>query len=152
VIAAAMLAVGRGNARDILVAAVLFGLALAVAAAARFFLVEPAELAHRCGDTPGTAVCALRRVVVSLFRFQQPGWAAAVAGAIALCCAPHRGAPQVSSAMRTRVASTSGYAALVFGAIGLMLYSYDLAAVGLLLGVVALTRLSVARRGPATSR
>ncbi|MET0509463.1 MAG: hypothetical protein ABWZ78_15000 [Burkholderiaceae bacterium] len=148
-----MIAVDRGSARhDILIAALLFGLALALAAAARFLLVEPTELAHRCVDAPGTGICTLRRVIVRLFRFQEPGWAAAVTGALALFCAPRGGPVLVAGAIRTRIAAAAGYAALVFGAIGLMLYSFDPAAVGLLLGVIALTRLTVARRGATTSR
>ena len=157
-----------GLRRDALVAIALFGTALALAAGARYQLIEPAALAHACTEDAGSALCRMRALLILSFRHQAPGWVAALAGASACLLALRGGA--FRQACRTdeghapglppaavlppawRTAYLCGLTAIVFGAIGLMLYSFDPAAVGVVLGAMALARLAWARHGSTTSR
>lgn len=133
-------------------AVVLFGVALATAAGARYLLIEPADLAHACADDPGSALCHIRDLVVLSFRHQAPGWVAAIAGAVAWLLSSRDGGPASFGVFgEWRIAGLAGLTAVGFGAIGLMLYSFNPAAVGLVLGAIALSRLSAARQGAMTS-
>lgn len=152
-----------GLCRDAITALLVFGAALALAASLRYRLIEPAALAHACAADPGADLCWLRAWLVRGFQHQEPGWIAAITGLIGWFLAPRGGAcdklehparlPLGGSAgtaagsMDGRLAHVSSLVALAFGAIGLMLYSFDPAAVGLVLGVIALTRASIARHG-----
>ena len=137
-------ALGRNAlGRDAFIALASFAIALALAAAARYQLVEPAALAHACSDEPGTATCRFRTLIVGLFRHQAPGWLAAAAGLTGWL---------LTRRARWRQARAAGLLAVALGAVGLVLYSFDPAAAGLVLGAIALTRAAVARHGATTSR
>lgn len=226
-----------GPRRDALIAVATFAIALAVAATARYQLVEPAGLAHACVDTPATATCRIRALVIALFRHQAPGWLAAVAGlsswllarrldrqgagetrlgghgideagideagineggvashSVDSCSVDehsvddpsvgeraaggHGLAKPASTAMpdstapiapiapiaptaptaptaplaRWRLIQMIGLVAIASGAVGLVLYSFDPAAAGLVLGAIALARVAAIRHGARTSR
>ena len=140
-----------GLRRDACVALATFAVALALAAAARYQLVEPAALAHACSDDPGTLTCRFRALLVALFRHQAPGWLAAAAG-LASWLLTRRIAPPAPVPPRWRLARVAGLLAVALGATGLVLYSFDPAAAGLVLAAIALTRIAVARHGATASR
>lgn len=98
--------------------------AFAVALAARFLLVEPrnAQLVCSALDAPGW--CPLRRVLVPVFTFQGFGILSLLAGGYAVL----------------RWNGAAGVAALVLGAIGMVLYNVEFASAGAILGLIALTR------------
>jgi hypothetical protein len=97
---------------------------LAVTLALRQFLIEPAAIAHACDPAPWTGACAARTLVIMSFVNQEVGWAALAAGMLA-----------------TLLRSTRfALGALAAGSAGLVLYSYEPAAVGLLLGMLVLVR------------
>ena len=125
----------------VLGAAALFVSALLLALAARYLLIEPPAIATACSSAPGQGWCPLRSLLVASFQFKQPGWAALVCGAIAWLVAPGKGGQSVPLS-RTRIGSLFSLTALGLGAIGLVLYAFDPAAVGALLGVVALCRIA----------
>ena len=107
-------------------ARVWLGLAavLAGAAALRFLLIEPHEVGHLClqGDAPWW--CLVREGTVSAFRSQAFGWLSLAAG----CWAWWRESARWAAA------------AMLVGAAGLMLYNTNLAAPGVLLGIVMLAK------------
>jgi len=104
---------------------VAVALVFAAALAARFFVIEPrgAELVCSGLDAPGW--CPIRKALVPVFGFQVFGVVSLLAGAFAV--------------LRRRAAW--GIAALLFGAAGMVLYNVELASVGTILGLVAVTRL-----------
>ncbi len=104
-------------------------LALALALALRFFAVEPSHLGHLCDPAPWSGWCAARTALVMAFRFQEIGWAALLVGLIA------------TFVRRIWI----GQLALALGFAGLVLYSYEPAVIGALLGVLALLRPAPAR-------
>lgn len=94
----------------------------------RHGLIEPSAWAHACEASPWNGVCALRSAVIASFVRGEIGWAALVAGVLALfLCAPRLGS-----------------LALALGAGGLVLYSYEPAALGALLGLLVIVRRSAA--------
>jgi hypothetical protein len=99
-------------------------LALAVATALRRWLIEPPAIAHLCDPAPWAGWCAPRMLLIRSFLDQQIGWLALAAG-VAATVMRHRGVAQV---------------ALIAGCAGLVLYSYEPAAVGGLLGALVLAR------------
>jgi hypothetical protein len=99
-------------------------LALVVAALVRHRLIEPAAIAHLCDPDPWRGACAFRSALIRLFVNQEIGALALVAGVIATFGRSARWA-------------TLGLSA---GAAGLVLYSYEPAAVGALLSVLVLAR------------
>ena len=144
-----MSAAAAGPRRDAVTALLVFVIALVVAAGLRYRLIEPADMAHACAADASAAFCWLRGWLVQGFQHQEPGWIAAIAGLIGWILAP-RGA--ISGPTSRRLARLSGLLALAFAAIGLMLYSFDPAALGLVLGIIALTRVAAARQGATASR
>jgi hypothetical protein len=101
--------------------------AFALAAAARYALIEPDGYGFRCA-AGGPWWCGLREAIIVAFHSKAIGWAAFALGALAFV------------AQQRALAA----AAAVFGALGLVLYNYDLSAVGFALAVIVLLR-----RGPA---
>lgn len=101
--------------------------AFAVALALRHAVVEPAEFAHGCDPNPWTGWCAPRTLLLQTFVEQRVGWLALAAGVGALCS---RRAPRLQRWL-VRVA-------LVCGCAGLILYSYEPSAVGVLLAALSL--------------
>jgi hypothetical protein len=115
---------GRPLARAARVALAVIAAALAL----RHFAIEPASIAHACDPAPWAGACALRTLAVATFAHQEIGWLAFAAGVVATALR----APRVAAV------------ALAAGAGGLVLYSYEPAAVGALLGALVLARASAA--------
>lgn len=98
--------------------------ALAIALALRYLVVEATDVAQTCDVSPWEGLCAGRTALVLSFRHQELGWAAL---AIAL----------LATVLRYR---TLGLIALSAGLFGLILYSYEPAAVAALLGLLVIGR------------
>jgi hypothetical protein len=98
--------------------------ALLLALAARHWLIEPAAIAFACDAAPWRGGCALRSLVIRTFVHQELGWFAF-------------GAAVLASLVRVRWIAAF---ALACGAAGLVLYSFEPAAVGALLGLLVLVR------------
>ncbi|HYF59646.1 MAG TPA: hypothetical protein VEA81_11895 [Burkholderiaceae bacterium] len=107
---------------------------LAVTLALRHFAVEPEAIAHACDPAPWTGACALRTALITTFVNQEVGWLALAAGALATVL---RG-PRLA------------LLALACGAAGLVLYSYEPAGVGALLGLLVLARAQAAPASTST--
>jgi hypothetical protein len=106
--------------RALLPAAVVVACAFAL----RRFAIEPAAIAHACDPSPWSGACAARSALILTFVDQEIGWIALAAGVVATLLRSRR------------VASL----ALACGGAGLVLYSYEPAAVGALLGLLVLAR------------
>lgn len=111
---------------------VAFAAVVAASVALRYGLMESDALHGLCAAASDDWRCAARRYVPQLFIDQRIGWLALVAGALA---------------MATRIPALAA-AAVISGGAGLILYSADYAAAGLLLGLIALTS-TRSRRGHA---
>jgi hypothetical protein len=98
--------------------------ALAAALALRHLAIEPAAIAHVCDPAPWAGACAARTLAILTFVNQELGWLALGAGVVATLA---RSRPLASLA-------------LACGCAGLVLYSYEPAAVGTLLGLLVLVR------------
>lgn len=109
----------------------LAAIVLAATLALRHLAIEPAAIAHACDPAPWQGACALRSTVIRLFVNQEVGW---LALALSVAATVLRGA---------RLATL----AVAAGTAGLVLYSYEPAAVGALLGLLVLRR----SRPPAAS-
>jgi hypothetical protein len=114
------------HTRPILRAGTIALVALAAALALRHFAIEPASIAHACDPEPWRGACAARSMLMRTFLNQELGWLAFGAGVLA-------------TVMRGRAFATF---ALGAGAAGLVLYSYEPAAAGGLLGLLVLARAS----------
>lgn len=99
---------------------VVMGLAMA----ARYGLIEPAELAHLCDGGAQSWLCLVRRLVVLSFTHNILGYAALTFGLLATLL---RGSGMAAAA------STLGIA-------GLVLYQFAPSAIAFLLGVLVLAR------------
>ncbi len=97
--------------------------AFAIAFALRYLLVEPEGYGFRC-ESGGPWWCAPRDAVIVAFHTKAIGWFAFAAGTLAFI-ARQRGL---------------ALAAAMCGALGLVLYNYDLSAVGFALAVLVLVR------------
>jgi hypothetical protein len=97
---------------------------LLVALLARYWMIEPAEIAFACEPTPWSGACAIRSLLIRTFVNQEIGWIALVAGLVA------------TLARARRIAAL----ALACGCAGLVLYSFEPAAVGALLALLVLVR------------
>jgi hypothetical protein len=97
---------------------------LAATAALRFLLIEPHEIGHLCLQDGAPWWCAVRDSLATAFRSQAFGWLSLAAGLWAWWRSDPRWAA----------------AAMLVGAAGLMFYNTDLAAPGVLLGVIALAK------------
>ena len=97
---------------------------LAAALLARYAWIEPAHIGYLCNAADGPWWCAPRRALVLSFTSNGLGYASLILGALALC------------SQRRGIALL----AVCFGVSGLVLYCYEFAAVGLLLGVLTLAR------------
>lgn len=97
---------------------------LAATAALRFLLIEPHEIGHLCLQAEAPWWCAARSGLAAVFRTQAFGVASLAAGGWAWWRGDARWAA----------------AAMLIGAAGLMLYNTNLAAPGVLLGIIALAR------------
>jgi hypothetical protein len=97
---------------------------LLLALAARHWLIEPAAIAFACEPAPWSGGCAVRTLIIRSFVQQEIGWFAFGAGLVA-------------TLIRARPVAALALAA---GAAGLVLYSFEPAAVGALLGLLVLVR------------
>ena len=107
--------------------------ALAIAFALRTFAIEPSHIGHACDPGPWSGWCAARTALILTFRSQEIGWAALAAGVAA-------------TFWRRR---WLGQVALALGLTGLVLYSYEPAVIGALLGALVLFRPQPGRKTPA---
>lgn len=99
---------------------------LVLALLARHLWIEPMEMGDACRIADAPLWCDLRAMLVMSFRSNGLGYAAIVFGVLSLFV--HR--------MSIALAGAS------LGVAGLVLYCYDFAAVGLLLSVLALARMT----------
>lgn len=97
---------------------------LAAALLARYAWIEPAHIGYLCNASNGPWWCTLRRALILSFAFNGLGYASLILGVLALI-------------VRWR---SIALLALCFGVSGVVLYCYEFAAVGLLLGVLTLAR------------
>jgi len=104
-------------------------LVLALTIVGRYRLVEPLPVATLCEREDGPAWCWLRKALVFLFAQNLAGMAAIVLG---VWC----------TITRSR---TLAFAALCFGAVGLVLYRFDSAVIGVLLAGLMLAREAAGR-------
>jgi hypothetical protein len=117
-----------------IVRGVAIALVVVVAAyALRLLAIEPAAIAHACDPAPWAGACAPRSLLLRSFVNQEIGWVSFAAGVLA-------------TALRGRRLATFALAA---GGAGLVLYSYEPAAVGALLGLLVLARASA--QAPSTA-
>ena len=99
-------------------------LALVAAIALRVFVIEPSQIGHACDLDPWSGWCAARTALIMTFRFEEIGWAALAFGVLA-------------TFLRR---PWLGQLALALGLAGLVLYSYEPAVIGALLGALVLFR------------
>jgi hypothetical protein len=99
-------------------------LVLAAALVLRHVVIEPTAIAHACQAGPWSGGCALRSLVILTFANREVAWIALGCGVLA-------------TALRSPVLAA---AALAGGAWGLVLYSYEPAAVAALLGLLVAVR------------
>jgi hypothetical protein len=99
-------------------------LVMGLAMAARYGLIEPAEIAHSCDGGAGTWLCLVRRLVVLSFSHHVLGYAALTFGLLA-------------TLLRGRAMAA---AAAMLGIAGLVLYEFVPSAAAFLLGVLVLVR------------
>lgn len=111
-------------------------LVLALAIALRVFAIEPSHIGHLCDPDPWSGWCGARTALIMAFRFKEIGWAALAVGILA------------TFVRRAWL----GQLALSLGLAGLVLYSYDPAVVGALLGALVLVRPLPGRLLPAGDR
>ena len=105
-------------------AVLICAIALTLAAAARHWLIEPAEVSARCDAGAADGWCVMRAWIIQSFVHQRIGWFALVAACIATV-----------TAWRS-VASVALFAACA----GLVLYTAGLCAPAALLALLALVR------------
>jgi hypothetical protein len=96
----------------------------ALAAAARYLLVQPPEVAHACEAAAASIWCTLRMLVIRSFATFGLGYAAMAATVLTLFT-------------WSRIVA---WAAAMIGAAGLILYCYEPAAVSFVTGVLVLAR------------
>ncbi len=99
-------------------------LVLLLALGLRTFVIEPSHIGHACDPAPWAGWCAPRTALIMAFRFQEIGWAALALGVLA-------------TVVRRAWLATL---ALSLGLAGLVLYSYEPAVIGALLGALVLVR------------
>ncbi|HLS55530.1 MAG TPA: hypothetical protein VK052_05615 [Zeimonas sp.] len=104
-------------------------LALAIALILRHAVVEPAAVAHACDPAPWAGWCAARTLLVYGFATQGIGWLSLAAGVLATLRRPRRIAQLAIAQL-----------AIAAGSAGLVLYSFEPAAAGALLGLMVLVR------------
>lgn len=102
--------------------AALVAAVTAAALAARYQIIQPADAALACQSATAPWWCGLRAGLVALFPWSGFGWVSVAAGVLALAWRP------------------AGGLALCAGAAGLVLYDAETAAVGVVLGLIAVSR------------
>ncbi len=107
----------------------------ALAMAARYLLIQPAEIAHACDASSATWLCSLRMAVILSYARYELGYLALVASLAAIV-------------WRNRVTSTS---ALVIGCAAIVLYCYEPGAVAMVVGALVLARSAQARAAQPTA-
>lgn len=115
---------GASRAKRALAYAAPVLLVLALALVLRHAVVEPAAIAHACEPAPWSGWCAGRTLLVLGFATQGIGWLALAAGVLATL----------------RRGRRSAWLAVLAGAAGLVLYSFEPSAFGALLGLLVLVR------------
>ena len=100
--------------------------ALLLALLARYAFIQPTHMGLICDSATAPWWCLARRAVIMTFAFQGLGYAAIILGVLALF---------------TRSRRISVVAACI-GVTGLVLYCYEMSAVGLTLSVLTLARVA----------
>jgi hypothetical protein len=114
-------------------------LALAIALILRHAVVEPAAVAHACDPAPWAGWCAARTLLVYGFATQGIGWLSLAAGVLATLHRQLRIAHlRIAHLPIAQVAIAQ--LAMAAGSAGLVLYSFEPAAAGALLGLLVLVR------------
>ena len=110
--------------KRLLTVALLSAISLGLAFAARYWLVEPAELSLACDMGLSEASCSLKSLVVSIFAHQRLGYFALAGAGLSL------------------LAQTSipAWVTLVAGCAGLVLYCADLSAPSTLIAALVLMK------------
>lgn len=103
---------------------------MGAAALARYFLIQPPEVAHQCDQGAGPAWCIARQAIIMTYSGYGLGYASLAALALALW----------------RPAVVTGALALACGGAALILYCYEPGAVAFAAGALVLAR---AQREPA---
>jgi hypothetical protein len=120
--------------RSSIILAVAVAGVLAAALAARYGIIQPRDAAHLCAVGDGPWWCGPRAVLVVLFPWSPFGWVSFGAGGLAIL-----------SGWRP-----AAVAALLVGAAGLVFYDAEPASVGVVLGLIVVTRQAGRRSGAAT--
>jgi hypothetical protein len=97
---------------------------LVLSLAARHWMVEPTAWSFGCQPAPWSGWCSVRTLLLATFRHGELGWFALIAGIVAVL------------SRSPRIASL----AVAAGCAGLVLYSYEPAAAGALLGLLVIAR------------
>ena len=125
--------------RGWLAAVLTCAVALALAAAARHWLIEPAAVSARCDAGAADGWCVVRAWTIQLFVHQRIGWAA-----LGLALLAHalrwRGVDVLAGATATGAAAAAAWTALALACAGLVLYTAGLCAPAALLALLALVR------------
>lgn len=111
----------------------LVGMVFVLAAAARYLLIQPPDIAHACDAAAGTWWCTVRWLVILSFSTFGLGYAAIAATVLTL-------------ATWNR---TVAWATTLIGAAGLILYCYEPAAVAFVTGALILARAQSGHPRPA---
>jgi hypothetical protein len=112
----------------------LVAVAFALAAGARYLLVQPPEFAHGCDVAVGSGWCTMRLLVIRSFATFGLGYAAMALTVLTVFT-------------WSRVVAL---AAAAIGATGLVLYCYEPAAVSFVTGVLVLARAQSGRARPSS--
>lgn len=115
----------------------LVALVLAGSALLRYQAIEPVAIRNVCGAMPWEGWCALRSLVMLPFRHREIGWIGLAVAATGYAASRLAGPSSDSG----RLATLLSRLGLALGAAGLILYSFDPAAVALILGAFTLARL-----------
>ncbi|MFN3076553.1 MAG: hypothetical protein ABT940_06715 [Alphaproteobacteria bacterium] len=124
----------RLDLRSVAAAVAASGLAVGVALAIRFLLIEPQALGETCQTFPSLWWCRVRLGFVVLFGAEAFGIAGLALAVLSF------------GAGRPRVAKGLALVAMMMGAIGLVQYNTSLAAPGLLLAWVRMARLGLVQK------
>lgn len=110
----------KSLAVPLLAAAAMFALAWYL----RKFYVEPEAIAFACEPHPWQGWCAARSLLIQTFATHGLGWASLAGAALALVTG----------------AALPAYVALLTGMAGVVLYCYEFAAIGALIGLLVIAR------------
>lgn len=115
---------GKVAVRALIRPLLLSAMVLAASFYARLNFIEPSHIAFACQPDPWSGWCAARSLLIQTFAQHGLGWAALALAVLAWA---------------TR-AALPAYLALLVGLAGLVFYCYEFAVVGVVAGLLVLTR------------